>query len=185
MAKSYTGKGDDGTTYRIGGDGKRTSKSDILTGAIGAVDELNACLGVVRAQANAELTERIKALQHKLFRVGTDLATPKDHKDPPAPRISPEDTKWLEAMTDELDARLPELQKFILPGGSPSAAFLHTARTTCRRAERAVVSAKESGEGINDALLPFLNRLSSYLFALARWANWRADVPETHPNYTE
>ena len=194
MAKSYTGKGDDGTTGRFRGD--RISKSSAIPAILGTIDETNAALGVAKSTLLKHQSDMnslndadrytlhgwIEALQHLLFRCGADLSTPMD-KEPAAPRISNQDLKTLEASIDGLDAILPDLSAFILPGGTTCGAVLHQARATVRRAERMAVAAQEDGETFNKDLLPYLNRFSSYLFALARWVNWRAGIIEEHPNY--
>lgn len=197
MGKSYTGTGDDGTTGRFGG--QRESKAALIPAAVGAVDEVNSLIGLalsgigekksdtfgsLSAGDRGQAQDSLRSLQHVLFRVGADISTPAD-KEATIPRISPEDTQALEQRTDALDAALPELHAFILPGGTRTAATIHVARAVTRRAERALIAARESGEDLNEALFPFMNRLSSYLFALARWINWRAAAEETPPDYTK
>lgn len=192
MAKSYTGTGDHGTTGRVGG--KRQSKASCLTETLGALDETNAAVGLARsflkkdaavdAEHKKEIDAMLKALQDTLFRVGADISTPLDHPTPLAPRITNADLKKLEEHIDALDEKLPELTQFILPGGSPAAAGLHLARATMRRAERTIVESKEKGEKLNENLLAYTNRLSSYLFALARFVNFCADTKEEHPKYS-
>lgn len=182
MGKTYTGRGDDGTTARFGGE--RMSKSSLLPRVTGALDETNAALGLAATlSTDPDVTKRIEALQHTLFRVGADLATPQDHPAPKARRILSDDTRALEQMTDALDADLPELRHFILPGGTPVAAALHLARASIRRTERELVALFDAGEALNPELKVYMNRLSSYLFALARAANARAGKTEKHPEY--
>ena len=170
------------------------SKSAALVEVIGALDEANAALGLARAtlrektrnltRNNAkDFDERLRDVQDTLFRVGADLSTPLLHPSPLASRITPDDTKTLEKKIDALDAKLPDLRKFILPGGTETATALHLARAIMRRAERSFVAAREEEE-LNPALGPFLNRLSSYLFALARFVNHDAGHDEKHPRYT-
>jgi cob(I)alamin adenosyltransferase len=195
MAKSYTGTGDDGTTGRFGA--QRVSKTSPLIAALGALDEANAAIGIARSAARQPaavqlntlnsadrytLTDWLTATQHLLFRVGADAATPQDQT-PAAPRISDADLAALEASIDGLDAILPQLNDFVLPGGDPAAAALHAARSIMRRAERELVAARDAGEQFGPTVIPYVNRFSSYLFALARWVNWRAGIAETHPNY--
>lgn len=192
MAKTYTRTGDDGTTGRFGG--KRIGKHSLLSEVLGALDEVNAALGMSRAalrgntqnaiRNNAEeLDVWLRELQDTLFRIGADLSTPLGHPGPLASRITADDTVVIEQKIDALDEKLPELRQFILPGGTETAAALHLARATIRRAERALVCAVDAGEQLNPALKTLLNRLSSYLFALARYANHIAGHQEEHPKY--
>lgn len=170
--KIYTRTGDRGDTGLFGGD--RVSKAHPRIEAIGAVDETNALLGMARAFASGgpaaeRLDGLIGAVQEELFVVGSDLATPLKSK-AAAPRISPGHSARLEREIDRLEEDLPALRHFILPGGVPTASMLHAARAACRRAERRVVAASAS-ESLNEAAATYLNRLSDYLFVLARWAN--------------
>lgn len=185
--KSYTRTGDDGTTGRFGG--QRMTKASLLTETLGALDETNAAIGLARSllrsdlPGRSDLDEWLRELQDSLFRVGADLSTPMEQPNPLAPRITPEDTATLEQQIDSLDEKLPELHQFILPGGTEAAATLQLARAITRRAERRFREAVDSGEKLNPALGPYLNRLSSYLFALARYANHLAGHKEEHPRY--
>ena len=185
MPKSYTRTGDDGTTGRFGG--ARLKKSSPLIAVLGALDEANAAIGLARAlsqhEPSDELDERLEKLQHLLFRIGADLSTSLDHTDPRAPRLIAADTREIEKAIDTLDVKLGELRKFILPRGTPAASALHLSRAIVRRAERAAIHAREAGESFNPEILPYLNRLSSYLFALARWANKQKGAEEKHPHY--
>jgi cob(I)alamin adenosyltransferase len=168
--KIYTRTGDNGTTGLFGGD--RVPKHHPRLEAYGTVDELNAFLGLTRTQLdpNDHKTDTLLArLQHMLFEVGADLATPLDSQARTV-RITVEHTETLEQEIDRLETELPPLRHFILPGGTPAAATLHVARTVCRRAERCV-SALAEREAINPEVLRFLNRLSDLLFVLARWVN--------------
>lgn len=166
--KIYTKTGDDGTTSLFGG--QRVLKSDLRIDAYGTVDELNSQLGwVLSMRPDAELASMIVHLQHLLFTLGTDLATP------PAvnvriDRISGSNVAELEHMIDSLDTSLPALRSFILPGGSPTSAGLHLARTVCRRAERILIHARQT-ETISNEAVCFLNRLSDLLFVMARFEN--------------
>jgi len=169
----YTRRGDRGETSLHGP--KRVPKDSPRIEACGAIDELNSLIGVVLAGAKAkEGVAKLKEIQRMLFVAGADAAS---ELGDPAPRISPSDTKALESMTDELLEGLPTLRNFILPGGTTTAAGLHHARAVCRRAERRLLTASRS-EQMNPELLPFFNRLSSYLFNLARLANRRAGKKE-------
>ena len=171
--KLYTKTGDDGSTGLFGGG--RTGKDDPRVEAYGAVDELNAALGLVVAACAASpeavrgLGETLQRIQSDLFTLGADLATPTGSKhEGKITRIGAEDAAWLEPVIDELDGGTPEISCFVLPGGTEAASRLHMARTICRRAERRAVSA---GAEINPATIVYLNRLGDLLFAMARWAN--------------
>ncbi len=157
--KIYTKTGDDGTTSLFGG--QRVLKSDLRIDAYGTVDELNS--------PDAELAVMIDRIQHLLFPLGADLATP-PMVNVRIERISDADVGELERMIDSLDARLPALKSFILPGGSTTSAGLHIARTVCRRAQRILILARETEE-ISDEAVHFLNRLSDLLFVMARFEN--------------
>jgi cob(I)alamin adenosyltransferase len=175
--KIYTKTGDAGETALF--DNSRVSKADARVDAYGEVDELNACLGIARADGlDGELASAIETIQQELFAVGARLADP-------AARIAGRVTKAavgdaeiarLETTIDRLEAELPPLRRFIVPGGCPAGAQLHHARTVCRRAERRVVSL--GAHAVEPAVLIYLNRLSDLLFVMARAANRRAQVPE-------
>ncbi|MBB3358983.1 MULTISPECIES: cob(I)yrinic acid a,c-diamide adenosyltransferase [unclassified Novosphingobium] len=170
LNKIYTRTGDDGTTGLV--DGSRRGKHEPRMAAIGEVDEANSALGlaalVVPPDAGAELTR----IQNDLFDLGADLATPGSDFAPGEMtlRVVPGQVAWLEAMIDARNAALPPLTSFILPGGSEPAARVHLARAITRRAERAAV-ALAAQEPVNPAALAYLNRLSDYLFVLARALN--------------
>lgn len=164
----YTKTGDDGTTSLFGG--QRVLKSDLRIESYGTVDELNSHLGWVVAQhPDPRLAAHITTIQDLLFILGADLATPPD-KSVRMDRIRVSDVSMLEGMIDELDATLPTLKSFILPGGSPTAAGLHIARTVCRRAERILIEARKT-DVISDEAVHLLNRLSDLLFVMARFEN--------------
>jgi cob(I)alamin adenosyltransferase len=168
----YTRGGDKGETGLYGS--KRVAKDSPRVEACGTVDELNSCIGVSLAGSQRrEISEELKWVQRKLFVVGADLTSDYQAEEKPGrqPRIVEGDTKKLEAMIDSYHAKLPHLANFILPGGSALSANLHLARSVCRRAERAVVSLAKK-ETVNPELLPFLNRLSTYLFNAARFSNY-------------
>ncbi len=166
--KIYTKTGDDGTTSLFGG--QRVLKSDLRIECYGTVDELNSQLGVVQSfGTDSELAAMILRIQHLLFTLGADLATPPDATTR-IERISGQEVLELEHWIDSLDARLPSLKSFILPGGAVTASGLHVARTICRRAERILILARET-EDISDETLRFLNRLSDLLFVMARAEN--------------
>jgi cob(I)alamin adenosyltransferase len=168
LTRIYTRAGDKGETSL--GDGSRVPKLDCRIGAFGTVDELNAAIGVVLADAG--LAERLRPplerIQNDLFDVGADLSVPFGITD--RLRVAQSDVDRLEQLCDELNARLPTLKSFVLPGGTEGAARLHVARTICRRAEREALVADEE-HGINPLVLAYLNRLSDFLFIAARTAN--------------
>lgn len=172
--KIYTRTGDDGTTALFSGG--RVSKTHLRVEAYGTVDELNSLLGVVRTyQPYAE--QWLIEVQNQLFYVGADLATPMDARSSHVVRAGEAYITWLEEHIDEMTAELPALANFILPGGAAAAAQLHVARTVCRRAERLVV-ALAGQEPINEIVISYLNRLSDFLFTLARWENYKAGISE-------
>lgn len=184
--KIYTRTGDTGDTSLFGG--QRVHKDSVRVTAYGTVDELNSALGLVIAGLPAELDDwrdTLLAVQADCFTLGATLATPKPADAKPAhiPTLPESRVTDLERAIDRLDEELPALKAFVLPGGSPSAAALHLARSVCRRAERCVV-ALAGGEPVEPIVLKYLNRLSDFLFTLARAANARrgvADV-EWHPS---
>lgn len=173
LNRIYTRTGDQGTTRLA--TGEPVSKAAARVEAYGAVDETNACLGMARVHtaADPELDTLLARLQNELFDLGADLATPPrpDEAEGAVLRVSDRQVERLEAEIDALNDRLPPLQSFILPAGTPSAAALHLARTVCRRAEREAVRLVEAGETVSPAALRYLNRLSDLLFVAARAAN--------------
>ncbi len=167
--KIYTKTGDDGTTGLFGGE--RVSKDALRIEAYGTVDELNAVIGLARCYADNDKTEDLlHEIQNDLFNLGADLATPLGIDNTLIVRMKSADCERLESWIDELDAALPELTNFILPGGHAAAAHLHLARNVCRRAERLAVGLSRK-EKIGDYVVIYLNRLSDLLFVLARWVN--------------
>ncbi|KAB7622795.1 cob(I)yrinic acid a,c-diamide adenosyltransferase [Alkalilimnicola sp. S0819] len=169
LTKIYTRTGDKGDTGL--GDGSRVAKFDPRVAAYGTVDEANAAVGVARLHVEGELDEMLFRIQNDLFDVGADLCTPEqeDPKYPPL-RVSDAQVERLEAEIDRLNQDLNTLRSFILPGGSPAAAYLHQARTVVRRAERECAELI-SQEKASAATLRYLNRLSDYLFVAARHVN--------------
>lgn len=173
----YTKTGDRGTTGLYGGG--RVRKDDPRVEAYGSVDELNATLGVALSTvADEEIRAALRKLQDELFTLGGELATP----DPEAAAkqlrpVGDEEIGWMERLMDRIDAEVPPLRKFVLPGGHAGAAHLHLARTVCRRAERRVLSLSDHAP-VRDGVLVYLNRLSDLLFMLARLQAVRAGVPE-------
>lgn len=180
--KIYTRTGDTGETGLFAGG--RVPKDGLRVEAYGAVDELNAVLGLARTVvADAELDAALARIQHDLFALGADLATPLNAATSWVVRADDAMTARLEAELDRFETELPPLTRFILPGGTPAAAHLHLARTVCRRAERRVVRLAHA-EPVNQAVLRYLNRLSDWLFVAARLANHRAgraDEPWSSP----
>jgi cob(I)alamin adenosyltransferase len=174
----YTKTGDNGQTGLF--DGTRVSKADARVDAYGEVDELNAWLGVVRAQGpDRDLDEMLDRIQRDLFALGARLADPR-HKI--AARVEKADldkadAARLEGWIDALETDLPPLRRFILAGGRHAGAMLHLARTVCRRAERRVVGL--GAEAVDPEVVIYLNRLSDLLFVMARAANHRAGVEES------
>ena len=176
--KVYTRRGDRGQTDLFGGD--RVDKDDVRVEAYGAVDEVNAALGVcVATSAEADVRELLSTVQGWLFDLGSYLATPTAHNREKAKIADPsaDDIVTLEAAIDGFEAELEPLTRFILPGGTPAAAAHHVARTVCRRAERQVVALHRESP-LHDAALGLLNRLSDLLFVLARVENRRAGVAD-------
>ena len=175
--KIYTKTGDAGTTGLFGG--PRVAKDDRRICAYGSVDELNAVLGIARSTGLGEkLDGIISSVQHHLFSIGAELATPNPEE---------HNLKWdglshvheMERAIDELETSLKPLRNFILPGGSTQAAHLHLARTVCRRTEREIVSFTRD-RNVSDAshIVVFLNRLSDLLFVMARFANHQAGIAD-------
>lgn len=165
--KIYTKTGDTGQTALIGG--HRVSKADLRIDAYGTVDELNSWVGLVRDQpVNTVRKDLLKEIQDRLFTVGAELATAPDKAPKRAlPAIVPDDVTRLEAAMDDMDAELPELRAFVLPGGHEAVSFCHLARTVCRRAERLVITLNETAP-VDPLVMQYLNRLSDYLFVLSR-----------------
>ncbi len=173
LNKIYTRTGDDGTTGLV--DGSRLSKNDVRVRAYGDVDETNSVIGLVRLHLESRrLDDMMARIQNDLFDLGADLATPLPEEGAAdseyALRMVPEQASRLEAELDALNADLDPLTSFVLPGGSPPAAYLHQARTVCRRAERVCV-ALAAEQAVTPAALTYLNRLSDFLFVAARWCN--------------
>ena len=174
LNKIYTRTGDDGTTAL--GTGERRKKSDLRVAAYGTLDEVNAAIGVARLHTagDAALDPALSHIQNDLFDAGADLCMPGRGKGPGGARLTVTDKQvaWLEAEIDRLNAELAPLRSFVLPGGSAAAAYLHVARTVCRRAERLIAELKEKPEeSVNPEVLKYINRLSDYLFVASRYAN--------------
>ena len=173
--KIYTKTGDDGTTGLFGG--KRVKKFSVRVEAYGTIDELNAYIGLILTkELDDELRKTLEKLNNLLFIAGSDAATPPD-KDSSVniERINREDIIWLEEKIDRYTDKLPEINYFILGGGTEVSALLHVARTVCRRAERRLVQLAES-EDTGEYLVKFFNRLSDFFFTAARYANFIAGI---------
>ncbi len=172
LNRIYTRTGDDGMTSL--GSGARRKKYDLRIEAYGTLDEVNAVIGLVRLHTpqDATLDAALGRIQNDLFDVEADLCL--SEKGPSGARLTVTDAQvdWLEAEIDRLNADLAPLKSFILPGGSPTSAYLHLARTVCRRAERIMVALMdEPGESVSAPSLKYVNRLSDYLFVAGRYAN--------------
>jgi cob(I)alamin adenosyltransferase len=171
LNRIYTRTGDDGTTAL--GSGERRKKYDLRIAAYGTLDELNAAIGLARVHnGDPALDGPLARVQNDLFDVEADLCL--SQKGPGGARMTVTDAQvdWLERQIDALNADLAPLRSFILPGGRPAAAYLHLARTICRRAERLMVELKDkSSEGVTAAALKYVNRLSDLLFVAGRHAN--------------
>ena len=168
LDRIYTRGGDGGETSL--GDGSRVPKHDVRIAAIGAIEEANAAIGIARVHTRAapEVDAMLERIQQDLFDVGADLCVPGPSGD--RLRIAPAQVRRLEAEIDAMNAGLKPLTSFVLPSGTPAAAHLHLARTILRRAEQAVV-ALNVRDGVNDALLQYVNRASDHLFVLCRVLN--------------
>ncbi len=165
MAKIYTKAGDSGET-NLGN--SRVSKADLRIEALGSLDELNSLIGLVRSKITVgEVDNWLEKIQKNIFSLGAEVATGNA-------AISEAHVFWLEEKIDIMNAKLPPLGQFILPGGSETGALLHVARTSSRNAERRLVQA-----GISGLPLHYLNRLSDFLFVLGRWQNRKDAEPET------
>jgi cob(I)alamin adenosyltransferase len=175
--KIYTKTGDSGETGLFRG--SRVPKHDLRVEAYGNVDECNAMLGICLTQIKHDpIKQLISAIQHELFEIGADLATPPQNQNDSRWRIHHDMTARLEKQIDHFEAQLPELTNFILPGGTLGGSFLHYARAVCRRAERSVTRLAEQ-QDINQEIIRYLNRLSDLLFVLARAENHQAGSSET------
>ena len=184
ITKVYTRTGDKGQTRLVGG--QTVDKDDVRIEAYGTTDELNAVLGIVRtelarsdadAEPRAWLDARLTEVQNDLFNVGSDLATRSADRWEAMRLVADADVARLEGEIDTMNAILPPLEEFILPGGGPVGAFLHQARTVCRRAERRVITLA-GAEDTNPIAVRYLNRLSDWLFVAGRWVAQSMGEPE-------
>jgi cob(I)alamin adenosyltransferase len=164
--KIYTKTGDEGTTSLFGG--KRVSKADLRIDSYGTVDELNSYIGLLRDQeVNKKRKEVLIEIQDRLFTVGSILATEPGNTKVKIPSLIESDIHFLEKEIDKMDAGLPPMKFFVLPGGHSSVSFGHVARTVCRRAERLIIELNNH-EKIDSMVIKYMNRLSDYLFMLCR-----------------
>jgi len=185
ITRVYTKTGDQGQTRLVGG--QQVPKDHVRIASYGTTDELNAILGIVRwqnrgsgaaAEAVEQIDEMLHRIQNDLFNVGSDLATRPGDRWPGMIRITEADVERLEGWIDTLNEDVGPLKEFILPGGGPVGAFLHQARTVCRRAEREVVALLREEPETGVMPMKYLNRLSDYLFVLGRWAAKQLGEPE-------
>jgi cob(I)alamin adenosyltransferase len=177
LTRIYTRLGDKGETHL--GDMSRVPKTHPRIEAYGTVDELNALIGVVLTLEGVpdRYAGWLRRVQNDLFDVGADISVPEGGERERL-RVRADQTEWLEQACDEVNAELPALRSFVLPGGSPVAAHLHVARTVCRRAER---RALDVGDELNPEVVRYLNRLSDLLFILSRGANAGGEEPLWEP----
>jgi len=182
-SKIYTKTGDKGTSSLY--NGERRNKDDLVFEALGAIDELNAALGVAREYCTIQdngIDSYINEIQSRLFDVGSSIATPRTNS--PAIKLAKtsfdeENVTTLEKWIDTIDANLPPLKNFILPSGGLASSHLHVARTICRRAERRVVSLSRAEEEVEESICKYLNRLSDFLFVAARLSSMKEGKPES------
>ncbi|HRG78477.1 MAG TPA: cob(I)yrinic acid a,c-diamide adenosyltransferase [Cyclobacteriaceae bacterium] len=175
--KIYTKTGDQGSTSLFGG--KRVSKADLRIDTYGTVDELNSWVGVLRDQSvNQYRKEILVEIQDRLFTIGSILATEPENTKVKVPSLAENDIELLENRMDEMDAILPPMRFFVLPGGHTSVSFGHVARTVCRRAERLVIALSQT-EKVDPLVIKYMNRLSDYLFMLCRTMAHELKAEET------
>ncbi len=175
--KIYTKTGDKGTTSLIGG--TKVPKNDIRIETYGTVDELNSWIGLINDQLNGMESTELKEIQDRLFTIGSALAT--DGEKAPKmklPDLVETDIEFLEQRIDAMTSELPEMRSFILPGGHTTVSSIHISRCVCRRAERLVVNMQQHDLFVDEKLVRYLNRLSDYLFTLARYAAMKLGVDE-------
>ena len=165
LTRIYTRLGDGGETHL--GDMSRVPKTHPRIEAYGTVDELNAQLGLALTVPDMPYADWLRRVQNDLFDVGADISVPHGG-DRERLRLAPEQTAWLEQACDEVNAELPNLKSFVLPGGTAAAAYLHVCRTVCRRAERRTIAC---GDEVNAECVRYLNRLSDLLFIISRAVN--------------
>jgi cob(I)alamin adenosyltransferase len=184
ITKVYTRTGDQGMTRLVGG--QQVPKDDVRIHAYGTTDELNCIVGIVRMELGRgawtdagrdDLNRQLEQIQNDLFNLGSDLATRSEDRWEGMRLLNAADVERLENQIDAMNDDLPPLEEFILPGGGPSSAFLHQARTVCRRSERLAITLA-GVEDINPQTVKYLNRLSDWLFVAGRWASAQAGESE-------
>ena len=175
--KIYTGKGDTGHTGLLGG--SRVPKHHRRSEAYGQVDELNSYVGLIADMHSDEPTVQfLRGIQDRLFTLGSHLAVEPGHEGRMVlPEVHQSDVDVLERAMDAMDAELPPLKQFVLPGGHPLVSHIHVARCIARRAERAICYLAEQDE-VHSLIIPYMNRLSDYLFVLSRWSSAMLNAPE-------
>lgn len=177
MQRFYTGAGDTGATSLLGG--PRIKKDSAIIAAIGDSDELNSAIGLAMTNiSDSHIAKMLQSVQNDVFIIGAELASGKESKS----RIDSSKIAGMEKEIEAISAKLPELKKFVLPGGSAGAASLHMARAVCRRAERSVIAANAESR-INPEIIRYLNRLSSLLFVAALHLNRQEGIEEFSPSY--
>ena len=178
-SKIYTRTGDTGTTSLVSG--RRVKKNDIKVEAYGAIDTLNSYIGLLYADCRVKMPldvmSTLRFIQNKLFNLGAYLASD-NHPSTTPSGLDDSSVEHIEHAIDEMDLIVPPLNKFVLPGGAHAAAHAHVARTLCREAERRIVSLAEAGNPVSPVVFNFMNRLSDYLFMLARYINVVTETPE-------
>jgi cob(I)alamin adenosyltransferase len=174
--KIYTKTGDSGKTSLLGG--TKVFKNNPRIEAYGTVDELNSYIGLLSDFSNDDNAKNIlKEIQDRLFTIGAELACDPDSK-MPLPDLHESDIEYLEKEIDNMQDQLPVMKNFILPGGHPAVSFAHVARCVCRRAERCTVNLQENSGTVDQLIIKYLNRLSDYLFVLARCLGMKNNAPE-------
>jgi cob(I)alamin adenosyltransferase len=176
LNRIYTRSGDDGSTAL--GSGERRKKYDLRVSAYGTLDEVNAVIGVARLHsADTDIDATLARIQNDIFDVEAELCLATKGPGGAALTVTPAQVSWLEREIDRLNAALAPLKSFVLPGGSAAAAYLHLARTVCRRGERIMVELKDQpGEDVSDHALQYVNRLSDLLFVMSRFQNDKGET---------
>ncbi|MBI2542658.1 MAG: cob(I)yrinic acid a,c-diamide adenosyltransferase [Candidatus Aenigmarchaeota archaeon] len=170
--KPNIGQGDKGTTSIFGGE--RINKDECQIQAYGDLDELNSCIGLIRSiNKHRETNELLEKIQEDLFVLGSQLVS----TNPRLPSVTRENVKFIEDNIQKFEKDLPELRRFILPSGNQTASLLHVSRAVCRRVERSLVTLSKENN-LNENVIPYINRLSDLLFALARWTNKKEGIKE-------
>ena len=176
--KIYTKTGDSGKTSLLGG--TKVFKNNPRIEAYGTVDELNSYIGLLSDFSNEDNAKVVlKEIQDRLFTIGAELACdPDKNSKMPLPDLHESDVELLEKEIDKMQEELPVMKNFILPGGHPAVSFAHVARCVCRRAERCTVNLQENNGGVDHLIIKYLNRLSDYLFVLARYLGMKNNAVE-------